>query len=99
MNWTVCNKLYVSIYIYISAENTAKHLIQVFKQNGFKITIESGFFQTDIKMYPLTYFKLKSPTSQQTKLTNFIRKQQFQSTTTSTKTTTSNNKQMTHKTF
>ena len=30
-----------------SAENTAKYLIKLFKQNGFKITIESGLFQTD----------------------------------------------------
>ena len=30
-----------------SAENTAKYLFKLFKQNGFKITIESGLFQTD----------------------------------------------------
>ena len=30
-----------------SAENTAKYLIKLFKQNGFKITTETGLFQTD----------------------------------------------------
>ena len=30
-----------------SAENTAKYLIKLFKQNGFKIITESGFFQTN----------------------------------------------------
>ena len=32
-----------------SAENTAKYLIKLFKQNGFKITIKSGLFPTDLR--------------------------------------------------
>ena len=45
-----------------SAKNTAKYLIKLFKQNGFKITIETGLFQNDF--LDLSYIKLKLPTLQ-----------------------------------